>query len=105
MDAPAPDFFVQDGSAGIYAEGSVTPRFTHSLGELVEVEGITGPGKFAPVIREQTLRVLGPGSLPQARVFRFAEIEGGQQDSQWVKLRGIVRYRTCGESGRGPPHD
>ena len=91
MDAPAPDFFVQDGSAGIYAEGSVTPRFTHSLGELVEVEGITGPGKFAPVIREQTLRVLGPGSLPKARVFRFAEIEGGQQDSQWVKLRGIVR--------------
>jgi signal transduction histidine kinase len=91
MDAPAPDFFVQDESAGIYAEGSVTPRFTHSLGELVDVEGITGPGKFAPVIREQTLRMLGSGSLPQSRVLTFAEIADGQQDSQWVKLRGIVR--------------
>ncbi len=91
MDAPAPDFFVQDRSAGIYAEGSMTRRFAHSLGDLVEVEGITGPGKFAPVIREQTLRILGSGSLPSARIFRFAEIAGGQQDSQWVKLRGIVR--------------
>jgi signal transduction histidine kinase len=91
MDAPAPDFFVQDATAGIYAEGSATPRFTHTLGELVEVEGITGPGKFAPVIREQTLRVLGAGVLPQARVFPFAEIADGQQDSQRIQLRGTVR--------------
>jgi signal transduction histidine kinase len=91
MDAPAPDFFVQDSTAGIYAEGSGSPRFSHSLGELVEVEGITGPGKFAPVIREHTLRTLGVGNLPQARVFAFAEIADGQQDSQWIKLRGIVR--------------
>jgi signal transduction histidine kinase len=98
MDAPAPDFFVQDGSAGIYAEGSVTPRFTHSLGELVEVEGITGPGKFAPVIREQTLRILGSGSLPKSRILTFAEIADGQQDSQWVKLRGIVRSASIDRS-------
>jgi hypothetical protein len=91
MDAPAPDFFVQDKTAGIYAEGSVSPRYPHVLGEVVEIEGVTGPGKFAPVIREQKSRVVGHGTLPEARLFPFAEISDGQQDSQWVRLRGIVR--------------
>jgi len=52
---------------------------------------VTGPGKFAPVIREAKLRVVSPGSLPKARVFTFSELADGQQDSQWVKIRGIVR--------------
>src|SRR6185503_13537806 len=59
MDAPAPDFFIQDETAGIYVEGSVSPRFSHILGQYVEIDGVTGPGKFAPVIREVKLRVLG----------------------------------------------
>jgi signal transduction histidine kinase len=91
MGAPAPDFFVQDKTAGIYAEGSASPRYPHVLGEVVEIEGVTGPGRFAPVIREQKSRVVGHGTLPETRLFPFAEISGGQQDSQWVRLRGIVR--------------
>jgi signal transduction histidine kinase len=91
MDAPAPDFFIQDATAGIYAEGSVSPKYAHLLGQLVEIEGITGPGKFAPVIREGRLRVLGKGVLPKARLFPFSELADGQQDSQWARVRGIVR--------------
>ena len=75
MDAPEPDFFLQDATAGIYAEGSASPKYPHLLGQLVEVEGVTGPGKFAPVIRETKLRVLGKGALPKAHEGRrrFAE--------------------------------
>jgi signal transduction histidine kinase len=91
MDAPAPDFFVQDKTAGIFVEGSVTPKFTHLIGEFVELEGITGPGKFAPVIREMKLCVLGHQALPKAPLFPFSQLENGQQDSQWVQVRGIVR--------------
>ena len=91
MDAPAPDFFVQDATAGIYVEGSVASGFTHQLGQVVEVEGVTGPGKFAPVIREQKFRVLGEGVLPKAQLFSFLELADGQQDSQWAQVRGIVR--------------
>jgi signal transduction histidine kinase len=91
MDAPAPDFFVQDATAGIYAEGSLSPEYSHVLGQLVEVEGVTGPGKFAPVIREKRLHVLGKGVLPQAHLFSFSELADGQQDSQWVRVRGLVR--------------
>ncbi|HXU17904.1 MAG TPA: sensor histidine kinase [Terriglobales bacterium] len=91
MDAPEPDFFLQDATAGIYAEGSASPKYPHLLGQLVEVEGVTGPGKFAPVIRETKLRVLGKGALPKAHLWAFSQLANGQQDSQWAEIRGIVR--------------
>jgi signal transduction histidine kinase len=94
MDAPAPDFFVQDSTAGIYVEGNSISKYPHVLGQLVEVEGITGPGKFAPVVREGTLRVISPGTLPKAQIFPFSALADGQQDSQWVKVRGIVRWAS-----------
>jgi len=98
MDAPAPDFFVQDATAGIYVEGSVSSKYPHLLGELVEVEGVTGPGKFAPVIREQSLRVLRKGVLPKAQLFPFSELANGQHDSQWAQVRGIVRSAAIDRS-------
>jgi hypothetical protein len=90
-DVPAPDFFVQDETAGVYVEGSHSPLFRHVLGERVEVEGITGPGWFAPVIREQSVHVLGKAALPKAHLYSFTELADGQQDSQWVQVRGIVQ--------------
>ncbi len=90
-DVPSPDFFVQDSSAGVYVEGSKSAPFVHHFGDLIEVEGITGPGKFAPVIRETKSRVLGKGILPKSRIYSFGELADGQLDSQWVGVRGIVR--------------
>lgn len=89
-DVPSPDFFVQDSTAGIYVEGSRAPTFTHHFGDLIEVEGVTGPGKFAPVIRETRSHVLGSAELPNSRIYSFSELSDGQFDSQWVRIRGIV---------------
>jgi signal transduction histidine kinase len=94
MDAPAPDFFIQDSTAGIYVEGNALVKYPHLLGQLVELDGITGPGKFAPVIRERALRVIGSGTLPKAQLFPFSALADGQQDSQWVEVRGIVRWAS-----------
>ena len=91
MDVPEPDFFIQDATAGVFVEGSASPSYPHRLGQRVELVGVTGPGKFAPVIRERKLRVLGSGILPKAQLFPFSELSNGQQDSQWVQVRGIVR--------------
>jgi signal transduction histidine kinase len=98
MDAPAPDFFVQDATAGIFVEGSTSPKYPHMLGQFVEIEGVTGPGKFAPVIREAKSRVLGKGNLPKARLFLLSQLANGQQDSQWAQVRGIVRSTAIDRS-------
>jgi signal transduction histidine kinase len=90
-DIPKPDFFVQDETAGIYVEGNRALGGSHVFGDFVEVEGITGPGRFAPVIREQSLRILGRKPLPNAHLYAFHELADGQKDSQWVRVSGIVR--------------
>jgi len=42
-------------------------------------------------MREVRSRVLGKGTLPEAHLYSFSELAEGQQDSQWVQVRGIVR--------------
>ena len=103
MDAPSPHFIVQDATAGIFVEGSVSPKFPHVLGQFVEIEGVTGPGKFAPVIRETKLRILGKGTLPKPQLFSFSELQNGQQDSQWAEARGIVRSAAVDRSSWQEP--
>ena len=90
-DVPSPDFFVQDSTAGVYVEGSKISNLPHHFGDLIEVEGVTGPGKFAPVIVERSFRVIGKATLPKSRVYSFGELSDGELDSQWVRIRGIVR--------------
>lgn len=88
-DVPAPDFVIQDASGGVYVLGDRSHSFPHHLGDRVEVEGITGKG-FAPVIQEESLHILGKGTLPKSLLYSFDELIGGQMDSQWAKIRGVV---------------
>ena len=91
MDAPTPDFFVQDSTAGIYVEGGNVLHPRAVFGQLVQIEGTTGPGKFAPIISATSVRVLGKGALPAAKISPFSHLASGQQDSQWEEVRGILR--------------
>lgn len=93
-DAPAPDFFFQDASAGIFVEGDPQKALRHVLGDLVELRGVTGPGKFAPVVREGDTRVVGRGKLPEASTYSFDDVAAGRLDSQWARIRGMVRSVT-----------
>jgi len=34
------------------------------------------------------------GTLPKAQIFPFSALADGKQDSQWVKVRGIVRWAS-----------
>ncbi len=90
-DVPTPDFFLQDKSAGIYVEGNRQGAFKHRIYDFVELIGVTGPGRFAPVVKETGYKVLRTGaSLPTTRIYEFSELANGGMDSQWVKIRGII---------------
>ena len=88
---PGKEFrFLQDDTAGIYiyppagVAGAVA-------GMRAEVEGHTGPGAFAPVVNVDRMRVLGPGVFPAATPVSFEQLSSGQEDSQFVEVRGVVR--------------
>jgi signal transduction histidine kinase len=80
--------FVQDDTAGIFVAGHAQPL---KVGDLVSVTGFTDPGDFAPRVRNTSVRVLGTAPLPDAEAKSYENLMTGEQDCQWVKIRGIIR--------------
>ena len=84
--------FVQDQTGGVYCSLLARDlRADMHDGQELLLEGITGPGKYLPMLIVRRLTVLGEGNLPQARPTPFEELITGQQDSQRVEVRGVVR--------------
>jgi len=82
--------FVQDESAGIYVGGG-QEFATLTPGDLVQIEGVSGPGDYAPIVRPSKLLILGHTNLPTARRVSFEDLMTGREDSQWVEVGGVVR--------------
>lgn len=82
--------FVQDDTAGIYLrESTNTPALLP--GQLVEVEGITSPGEYAPIVEPRRVTVIGTAPLPAAKFVTYEQLASGREDSQFVEIAGIVR--------------
>ena len=94
--------FLQDDTGGIYVEptGLTPPLDQIQAGTLVEVEGITVPGKFAPYVEGRdggpvTIRPLGRAALPEPLRVSKDQLADPRNHSLWIELAGVVRsYRT-----------
>jgi PAS domain S-box-containing protein len=82
--------FVQDQTAGIYLQ-ELTNGPALRAGQLVEVEGQTGAGEFAPIVITRSLTVLGEGTMPAAKTVSLEQLVSGGEDSQFVEVIGTVR--------------
>lgn len=88
------DLIVHDGTAGVYLADTKDKRLRVRPGDLVEVDGISGAGDYAPVVRLQALRVVGTAPLPPAREVSHERLASGVESGEWVRIRGIVRAAT-----------
>ena len=83
--------FIQDDTAGIYFfPYSATNEPVLAAGQLVELDGNTDPGEFAPVVHPSRITVLGAGTFPPAKPVSYQQLASGEQDSQFVEIHGIV---------------
>lgn len=86
-----PATFFHDETAGVFLR--MTPDQAKGLfvGAFVDVQGVSGPGGFGPVVFHPKVRVLGHGSLPPhpPRV-SLAMLKTGEEDAQWVEVEGSV---------------
>jgi signal transduction histidine kinase len=88
--------FVQDATAGIYV---VFPRDKPDeklpdgvqLAAEVVAEGVVSPGGFASYIALESVRAIGPATLPQPRPFDDHRFFTGADDGSFVETTGIVR--------------
>jgi signal transduction histidine kinase/ActR/RegA family two-component response regulator len=90
---------VQDGEEGVYvsAESSSLPRL--HAGQLVEIDGFSGPGDFAPVITGPRIRVVGEQAIPEPLHLSAQQLYSGTADSTWVEAHGVV-YSVGSANGR-----
>jgi PAS domain S-box-containing protein len=91
--------FFQDDTAGIYLfVSSNTPALFMSVGQFVEIEGVTSRGEYAPIVVPRSQRLLGMTNLPPARPVSYEQLASGQEDSQLVEVHGVVRSTYVDEA-------
>jgi signal transduction histidine kinase len=82
---------VQDRTRGIYID-----QLNAALGDvpavtdLIEVEGVTDPGEFAPQVHARRLTRIGPGELPPPVRPTWDQLINGSLDSQFVEIQADV---------------
>ena len=93
--------YIQDGTSGIYVKNSGEhPEI--SVGQTIEVMGLSGAGDFAPVIVAPKLKVLGKGVLPKPIEASADAANSGILDSQFVSIEGIVHPLSFAEEPSHP---
>ena len=84
-------FTIQDSTRGIYVvDQSESRSDAPRIGEYLEVEGTTDPGKFAPFVNASRVRLLGGGDLPAPVVPSWHQLMNGSLDAQYVEIQGIL---------------
>ena len=89
---PNPGFTLQDSTGGLYVQGVYPVR----VGDFVEVEGVTDPGFFAPMLNPSRVNRLGEGRLPEPIRPTWDQLVNGSLDAQYVEIEGIVTAVTGG---------
>src|SRR6185437_10170104 len=82
---------IADKTAGVYVLGPTNSFADVHRGDFLEVEGVTDPGEFAPIVLAQKVQRLGTAPLPQPREVTFEQMIAGSLDAQFVEVSGVVR--------------
>lgn len=67
------------------------------VGDLLEIEGVSGSGGYAPVILPTSLRIVGKQPLPPARPMEPSRFFSGAEAGLRIEVRAVVQgYREAG---------
>jgi signal transduction histidine kinase/CheY-like chemotaxis protein len=91
---------VSDGDTGVYVETKDQVLLTAAIhtGTLLDIQGITSAGEFAPIVDRSTLQVLGESPLPPSRPVSLDHLSTGVDDGQWIAFEGTVRSAEIRDS-------
>jgi diguanylate cyclase (GGDEF)-like protein len=83
--------FIHDATGTIYVEAAKGLIGDLSPGTLIEVNGVTGPGEFGPIVAHPQIKVIGRSALP-ANPTRpsLSLMKTGILDSQWIEVEGTI---------------
>jgi signal transduction histidine kinase len=79
-----------DDTAGIYLLAATNLFRLYHQNDLLEIQGVTDPGQFAPIVKVSTARKIGIAPIPAPRRVSYQELITGALDGQWVEISGVV---------------
>jgi signal transduction histidine kinase len=80
-----------DGTAGIFMTVPTNDSSKCHRGDVIQVDGVTDAGRFAPCVIADHVKRAGVAGLPVPRPATFDEFVTGRLDAQWVEISGVVR--------------
>ncbi|MEW6306628.1 MAG: sensor histidine kinase [Verrucomicrobiota bacterium] len=83
-------YFVQDETGPIFVRTTATSEDLR-MGQILLIEGVTDPGRYAPQIKETKRTIVGRGVLPPARRLTYEQLVSGTEDCQYAEIEGVVR--------------
>jgi hypothetical protein len=77
------------------------PRESESeVGAVIEIEGVTGPAGYSPVIVPTRFRRIGTGPLPEPGQLSMERLMSGSEVSQRVVVEGVVQHSMAVDDGK-----
>ena len=83
-------YFVHDGRFGIFVMPGAGNESLRS-GQLVEIEGYSAAGDFAPDVIPVRITRQAQAEFPTPLQPSLGQLNAGKLDSQWVAMQGVVR--------------
>jgi signal transduction histidine kinase/CheY-like chemotaxis protein len=96
FDALRRDIFLHDETGGVYVPppyGTNDAGPTLIPGQIIELDGYSDPGGFAPNIVRRQIHVVGTADMPPARTASLDDLLTGLLDCEWVETEGVVQAR------------
>jgi diguanylate cyclase (GGDEF)-like protein len=83
--------FMHDATGSIFVRSPSKTAGPLSAGTLIDVQGVSGPGGFGPVVINPRINIVGQAPLPPnpPRV-SLPHLNSGAEDAQWVEVEGTI---------------
>ena len=86
-----PTLFVSDRTGSIYVLLETFPDHPYQVGDLVEVDGVSGPGNYAPIVAHARAKVVGRGPMPtHAPRLDIGDVLSGEWNCEWIEVEAVV---------------
>jgi signal transduction histidine kinase/CheY-like chemotaxis protein len=82
--------FLHDETGSIYVTFPKSFRPQPRPGELISLDGVSGPGRFAPIVAEAKISRNGASTLPPSLPTSLSQMLTGSEDGKWVNVKGVV---------------
>lgn len=83
--------FMHDSSGSIFVRPLTGSVGLLPAGTVIDVQGVSGPGGYAPIVIKPQIRVIGHAPLPENPPREtLPRLETGVEDGQWVEVEGTI---------------